>query len=267
MDGVRQAGTVPSPARHRPALLAAAAVALLVVPAGCGTTPSTSPPAGVDGLVAPSPDPEPADFRDDGVVGNPWLPLAPGAEWTYAESSPLGAREVRVQVVDDDREVAGVPSVGVRTVVVVDDEAVSERWRWYAEDRAGNVWLLAEEVERDGGGLAGVWEAGVDGAPAGLVVPAVPRVGDGWVEAWVPGLAIRQVRAEDLDTPAAVPAGEYDGGLLTEVTSPVRPGEVERRVHVRGTGLVRSERVLPPSPQRPAGATVVLALVSFDPGR
>lgn len=250
-----------------PALRLLVALLAASVLAGCGTTPSTSPPAGVDGLVAPSPDPEPADFREDGVVENPWLPLAPGAEWTYAETSPLGKREVRVQVVADGREVAGVPSVGVRTVVVVDDAAVSERWRWYAEDRAGNVWLLAEEVERRGGGLAGVWEAGVDGAPAGLVVPAVPRVGDGWAEAWVPGLALRLVRAEDLATPASVPAGDFEGGLLTEVTSPLRPGEVERRVHVRGTGLVRSELVVPPSPQAPTGATTVLALVAHDPGR
>lgn len=253
--------------RTPPLLAVGAAVLAASLAAGCGTTPPTSPPAGVDGLVAPSPDPQPADFREDGVVENPWLPLAPGAVWTYAESSPLGQREVRVQVVPDGREVAGVPAVGVRTVVVEGDAAASERWRWYAEDRAGNVWLLAEEVERPAGGLAGVWEAGVDGAPAGLVVPAVPRVGDGWVEAWVPGLALRRVRAEDLATPAAVPAGEYDAGLLTEVTSPLRPGEVERRVHVPGVGLVRSELVRPPSARDPFGSTTVLALVSFEPGR
>ena len=50
---------------------------------------------------------------------------------------------------------------------------------FFAQDRDGNVWWL---------GRAGEWEAGVDGARAGLVVPADPRVGDGYRMALLEGV-------------------------------------------------------------------------------
>ena len=48
---------------------------------GCGDASPESPPSGVDELVVPTPSPDPADFVTG--VDNPWLPLAPGASWTY----------------------------------------------------------------------------------------------------------------------------------------------------------------------------------------
>ena len=57
---------------------------------------------------------------------------------------------------------------------------------WYAQDDQGNVWYLGEYVTNYEDGKvadhAGSFEAGVDGAQAGIAMPAKPE----------PGLAYRQ---------------------------------------------------------------------------
>jgi hypothetical protein len=49
---------------------------------------------------------------------------------------------------------------------------------WYAQDKDGNIWYLGEAVRNyDKGKLvdrAGSFEAGVDGAQAGVAMPADP---------------------------------------------------------------------------------------------
>lgn len=55
---------------------------------------------------------------------------------------------------------------------------------WFAQDADGNVWYLGEESTEyeDGEGVSteGSWEAGVDGALPGIVMPAEPTVGQAY---------------------------------------------------------------------------------------
>ncbi|WP_435743500.1 hypothetical protein [Nocardioides sp. SYSU DS0663] len=156
--------------------LLSALVAVVLTATGCATGPPASPPTGIDGLVVPTPSPDPDDFVEG--IDNPWFPFDPA----QAEGTD---------------EVAGVE------VSVIDGEA-------YAQDRDGHVWWFGTE---------GVWEAGVDGAQAGLAMPAEPRYGDSWRLALAPGIV------EDV---AAVVELDVDS-LVLEVTSPLEPGAVERR--------------------------------------
>ena len=108
----------------------------------------------------------------------------PGNRWVY-ESQGEDAETITVTVTDETRVVAGVTTTVVSDVVTdADGQVVEETFDWFAQDRDGNVWYFGEDTtEYDDRGrpdTAGSWEAGVDGAQAGLVMPATPRVGDGF---------------------------------------------------------------------------------------
>lgn len=121
--------------------------------------PRTVGPTGVDMLQIPLREPAPASFVAE--VDHPWLPLDPGARWR------LGDREVVVAA--EPYEVAGIATTVV-TASGVD--------RFVAQDRDGNVWLLGERSHEPRPATPG-WSV-ADGSPAGLVLPAEPRRGDGW---------------------------------------------------------------------------------------
>jgi len=191
-----------------------AALALLVVATGCGTASDPSPPAGVDGLTVPTPSPDPRDFVDE--IDNPWLPLTPGESWTYRAADASSV----VWSVESGPEIADVA-----TTALVMDGGVTD---YYAQDESGNVWWFGREGE---------WQAGVDGAEAGIAMLATPRVGDGYLEA-EPG-----PRAEILgvDGMTETEAGAFEELVVIETTRP--DGQVLRSYYARDAGLVYRETV------------------------
>jgi hypothetical protein len=225
---------------------------LLVVPllllAGCGGAPEEIGPQGVDGLEVPTPSPDPTDFVRH--VDNPYLPLVPGSEWGYRLSGGPAAT-LLVTVTDDTRVVDGVRTTVVREVErSADGQVLRDTYAWYAQDTDGNVWAFGEDIDAwnrrgfvDRERARGSWEAGVDGAQAGLAMPARPRVGDGYRLEYDEGEAEDQALVVGLDTTRTVAGTTYEGVLVTEETTPLEPGLVERSHYAPGTGLVLAETV------------------------
>lgn len=224
----------------RPVRRAFAVVAAAVILAGCASASPPSPPSGVDGLEIPTPSPDPADFA--GAIDNPWLPLSPGATWTYAvtDDPEAGPTTVTAEV---GPTIAGVDTVAVSTVPPGSSVPVTD---WYAQDRHGNVWWFGREGE---------WEAGVAGARAGLAMAATPRFGDGYRSALGIGVDVR-AEVVGLEGSADVQAGTYDDLVVIDTTTP--DGAVVRSSYAEGVGLVQ---------RTPPGDDVsgVLGLVSYRP--
>ena len=177
--------------RLRGPVLCAAALALALVLSACGGSPGTIGPSGVDQLTIPSLSPDPADFVDQ--VDNRWLPLPQGARWTYrVDNDPPESRdvaEVTAQVSNRRPRVAGVTTTEyVELSRAADGRLLSRARSWYAQDRAGNVWLLGQRSEfPDSGQDPRIWRAGDGDVGAGLAMPADPRLGDGFWYIRVPG--------------------------------------------------------------------------------
>ncbi len=213
--------------------VAAVAVLGTLLVGGCGSASEPSPPAGVDQLVIPSPSLDPADFVER--IDNPWLPLAPGSEWEYRATSGGEPATITVTVLDETREVQGVAATVVqRDVVNQRGRVVDQTREWFAQDVDGNVWHVGED---------GVWEAGVGGAEAGLAMPAKPRVGDGYRQEYAAGVAEDRTEVLGLDGSASVPYGDLTDLLETEVTTPLEPRVVQRRLYARDIGLVKEVTV------------------------
>jgi hypothetical protein len=244
---------------RRPLLLALAAALPLLV-GGCGSAPSKSPPTGVDGLRIPTPSADPDDFVEG--IDNPYLPLTPGSRWVY-ESGRVDPETVTVTVTGDTREIQGVTTTVVHDVVRDSDgRVVEDTFDWFAQDTAGNVWYFGEDTtEYDDRGRpddSGSWEAGVDGARAGVVMPAEPRIGDGYRQESSPGRAEDRGEVLSVDESVNVGFGSFTDVLQTEETTPLEPGLVERKYYAPGVGLVLEETVL--------GGSERVELVAYEGG-
>jgi hypothetical protein len=237
-------------------LLAAGLVAATL--SGCAGGPDRIAPSGVDGLEIPTPSADPHDFVEG--IDNPWLPLEPGTVWTYRSTGDEGSETDVVTVTDRTRVVQGVTTTVVHDVATDDSGKVLEDTDdWYAQDADGNVWYFGEDTTAYDGkrpSKEGSWEAGVDGAEAGLAMPATPRVGDGYAQEFYEGVAEDRGEILALDEQREVPFGTYDDLLQTEDTTPLEPGLVERKYYARGVGVVFEETV--------AGGSEVVELVDLS---
>jgi hypothetical protein len=210
--------------------VALAAVVLLVA-GGCGDASPESPPTGVDELVIPTPSPDPDDFVSG--VDNPWFPLPGGGSWTYRTTGAPGGTAsgtVTVTVRSRREPVAGIETTALERSQPGEETSVD----YFAQDRSGNVWWFGREGE---------WRAGVDDAQAGLMMPAHPRLGDGWRTAYLPGVVDVRASVVSLDQTVTTPAGEYDALVALDTSSPLSPGEVTRSFYARGVGLVEQASV------------------------
>ncbi len=147
-----------------------------------------------------------------------------------------------VTVTDRTRTVMGIEAQVVHDVVTEDGKLVEDTYDWYAQDADGNVWYLGEDTkEYDAGtfvGTHGSWEAGVDGAQPGILLPADPEVGQAYRQEYLEGEAEDRGRVLSLDERAQVPFGSFEDVLKTEDTTPLEPGLREHKFYAKGVGPV-----------------------------
>ena len=221
-----------------------------LVAAGCGgsgpaSLPQGSGPANLDA----------ADFVER--IDHPYWPMAPGSKWVYREDG----QRVEVTVTDRTKEILGIRATVVRDVVMEDGELVEDTYDWYAQDEDGNLWYLGEETKEYEDGkvktTAGSWEAGVDGAEAGILLPAEPEVGMRYRQEYYEGEAEDVGEVLSLDQKVEVPFGSFDDVVMTKDTTPLEPKVLEHKYYARGIGPVLAVGVSSRSREE---------LVSFQPG-
>jgi hypothetical protein len=219
-----------------------------VLAAGCGSgnqpasgqsTPTDAPPPARAATVDPA-NINPADFVTS--IDNPFFSLRPGAKFRYEATTDEGSEVVVVEVTNQTKPILGVPAVVVRDTVTVSGEVTEDTFDWFTQDRAGNVWYFGEDTKEYEEGrvvsTAGSWEAGVDGAQPGIVMPAQPKVGDKYRQEFYKGEAEDQAEVLSVAERATVPYGTFHGLVMTRDTTPLEPNLIEHKYYARGVGLV-----------------------------
>jgi hypothetical protein len=203
---------------------------VVVAAAGCGSE-SQSLPHGAEPANL-----EAADFVER--IDNPYWPMAPGSRWVYREDG----QRVEVTVTDRTKEILGIRATVVHDVVTEDGELVEDTDDWYAQDKDGNVWYLGEATKEYENGKVktteGSWEAGVDGAEAGILLPGEPEVGMAYRQEYYKGEAEDRGEILSLEEKVEVPFGSFEGVLMTRDTTPLEPDVVEHKFYARGLGPV-----------------------------
>lgn len=181
-----------------------------------------------------------ADFVS--TVDNPFFPLDPGTVLVY-EGRSDGEREVvTIRVTGETKEILGVTCVVVRDTVEVAGEVHEDTYDWYAQDADGNVWYMGEDSKEyeDGKVVSteGSWEAGVDGALPGVIMPADPEAGLAYTQEHLAGEAEDKGEIVALGEQVTVPAGSFDDVVVTEDWTPLEPRFREHKYYARGIGVV-----------------------------
>ena len=187
----------------------------------------------------------PAEFG--GPVDNPYFPLVPGSRWIYDAKQKGGTERTVVEVTRDTKVILGVPTVVVHDTVSTAGAVKEDTFDWYAQDRKGNVWYFGEDTKEYENGVAvnteGSWEAGVDGAKAGMIMKARPRSGGAYRQEYYRGHAEDFAQVLGKVESVTVPAGSYHDVLETKEFTPLEPKLVEHKYYAPGVGVVREVTV------------------------
>ena len=113
---------------------------------------------------------------------------------------------------------------------------------WYADDDLGNVWYLGEDTATydEHGNLEdreGSWEAGVDGAEPGIIMPGHPRPADrdqdGALQGRCRGPGLGRAAKGGVNTPA----GQFTDMVRT-LGGPSGAAVISQKFYAAGLGIV-----------------------------
>lgn len=181
-------------------------------------------------------------------VDNPYFPLEPRTTYQFTGFKGGESRRSRFTITPRTKEIMGV------TCLVIEDNAataagipIERTWDYFAQDDRGNVWYFGEDsldyvsgrwVRSDGS-----WRAGVDGATPGIVMEAHPQPGDTYQQEHYAGHAEDQAKVIGFVETVTVPAGTFHNVLVTEDSTPLRPGDVDRKFYAPGVGFIQGKAV------------------------
>ncbi len=191
---------------------------------------------------------KPDDFVK--VIDNPYLPKIAGSHYTYEAATPEGLERVEVNVLNETRMILGVEATVVRDIVYLDGKIVEDTYDWFAQDKKGNVWYFGEDVtdyiyddqgKFIGTEKAGSWEAGVDGAQAGILMYSRPdrHIGDTYLQEYYAGEAEDTASVLSDDAVVELAKKTYHDVIQTYDFTPLDQSAEEYKYYAENVGLIK----------------------------
>jgi hypothetical protein len=197
---------------------------------------------------AHKPDVNISKFINSTNITNPYFPVAVGKKYIYEGQTQDGLERIEEQRLTDTKTILGITCIIVNFKAWLNGTLIEEAWDWYAQDNDGNVWYFGEAVDNynTNGSLkdhGGSWEAGVDGAQPGTIMPANPQTGFAYREEYYFNHA--EDRAEITGTGLTVTnsLGTYTNCIKTKNWTELEPDLNENKFYAPGIGLVKEENV------------------------
>src|SRR5262245_14921597 len=150
---------------------------------------------------------------------------------------------VRVRITNEVKVIDNVPCLVVHDTVYEDGEVTEDTIDWFAQDTQGNVWYCSEATADYVDGFPTAtdrsFQADVDGARPGIIIKAVPVVGDVYRQEFDLGNAEDAAKVINLHGTATTKAASCAGTcLVTEETTPLEPGAIENKYYKPGVGFI-----------------------------
>jgi hypothetical protein len=160
--------------------------------------------------------------------------LIPGTRFVYSAGDDV---RIETTVTHERKTILGVSTVVVHDVELENGEVIEDTFDWYAQDIDGTVWYFGEDTRAFENGQVsteGSWEAGVDGAKPGIVMPGSPQVGMQYRQEYY--ACVAEDMGEIVST--CVNVDEYRRCLQTLDTTPLEPDVAEHKFYCPDVGLV-----------------------------
>ena len=184
------------------------------------------------------------DLSSSGANG--YFILEPGYQ-LILEGQEDGAKiQLKITVLNETKIVNGTEARVVEEVETEDGDVVEISRNWFVVCRPSNdIFYLGEEVDiyEDGKIVnhEGAWEAGVNDAKLGLIMPGKAEMDMKYYQEIAPGVAEDRAEIVGLDRMIDTPAGKFEKVLETEETNPLKPDEKESKYYAPGIGLIQEE--------------------------
>lgn len=208
----------------------------------------------------------PKDFDKSENINHEWLALKPGMEWIFdgVSTDDEGKKvphRITFTVTDLIKVIGGVRTRMSYETDTVEGKVIEREVIFHAQDKVGNVWHFGQYTEsyEEGdfvGGQAWVVD-NPEGAKAGIMMPATPKVGSlSYSEGYAPHPFnwTDRGRVYKMGQKDKVPAGSYDNVLIIEEYDAkskadayqlkyYAPGVGNIRVHWRGKNAKEREEL------------------------
>lgn len=131
-----------------------------------------------------------------------------------------------------------IPALAVQYAAYSDGRIHEVALDWFAQADDGAVWYLGEDVFNYEDGVVadtdGTWQAGKDGAPGAMIMPARPAEGDVYRPENLPEVVFEEVRVKETGQTVDGPYGKVEGAMT--VTELHMDGSTEEKVFAPGYG-------------------------------
>jgi hypothetical protein len=204
---------------------------------------------------------DPADFTSP--VQNPYFPLEPGTISIYRGTEDGERLRERLAITDRTKVIQGVTTTVVNDVLYRNGLLAEKTVDWYAADNDGNVWYFGEATatyDEQGHVISteGSWQAGVEGAVAGTIMPAQPKATDAYRQELFRGHAEDQAWITQNNAKVSVPYATLARVVRSFEWTRLEPRVLAQKLYAPGFGIVREQDV--------AGGTELLELVDVRAG-
>ena len=180
------------------------------------------------------------DKKDLSSTGRtPFFILEPG----YALVLERGRERLIITVLNDTKIVDGVETRIVEERESKNGQLAEISRNFFAISRGTNdVYYFGEEVDIYKAGKIvsheGAWQAGINGARFGLMMPGTPVPGYKFYQEVAPGIAMDRAEIVSLNETLKTPAGDFKSVLKIVETTPLERGS-EAKYYASGVGILQ----------------------------
>lgn len=201
-----------------------------------GATKEYNPPFSADNFV-----PE---------VNHKYFTLTPGKKYQYEKKTNAGIERREVTILNEGKKVMGVAVTTIWDKEWLNGALKEDTRDWYAQDKQGNVWYFGEAVAnyKDGKlvNYNGTWEAGVNGASPGVIMPADPQVGMTYRQESAKGVAEDMGTVVALGKKVTIRYGTFEGCIQIRDWSLIEKAANEFKYYCPGVAFMVLEELAGP---------------------
>ena len=188
------------------------------------------------------------NFTNSTLLTNKYVLYQTGTTYVFEGETADGHERNEIKRIEASKVVMGINVAVISDKVWLDGILEEDTRDWFAQDDSGNVWYMGEDVDNynpDGTTIrdhAGSWEAGVNGAKAGIIMLVDPKPGNSYPQEFAAGIAEDEAKIEALGLTIKVPFNTYSNCLKTKEWTDLEKGSIDFKYYAPGIGLIMEKK-------------------------